>query len=260
MGERLFGPDSMMWRINRESVLLLGGRSALLLQLAHPLVAAGVGDHSNFPADAVKRLRRTLDSMLSIVFGDVETARQMVESVNRIHEHVNGVAADGRSYSALDTHLMLWVHATLVDSSLRVYEACVATLTDEDRARYYEETKVVGELFGIPSAELPPTIEDMREWMNEMIASGQVVVTPLARDLAAAILKPVAFVPLRIARSAAVVEAGLLPKAIRDGYGLKLSRPRSAVLALGGSTSKFLWPKLPRGLRAWSLAKKAESS
>jgi uncharacterized protein (DUF2236 family) len=259
MSEWLFGPDSMMWRINRESVLLLGGRSALLMQLAHPLVAAGVADHSDFPSDSVKRLRRTLDSMLSIVFGDEESARRTAAAVNRVHQHVNGVAMDGRSYSALDSHLMQWVHSTLVDSSVRVYEACVATLTDEELARYYEESKVVGELFGIPRADLPASLQEMRDWMREMIASGEVVVTPLAREIAAPILKSLPFVPLRLARSAAVVEAGLLPRSIREGYGLKLSRPRSAVLALGRSTSRLLWPRLPHGLRAWSLAKKAES-
>jgi uncharacterized protein (DUF2236 family) len=258
MGEYLFGPDSMMWRINRESVLIVGGRAALLMQLAHPLVAAGVGDHSDFRSDPIKRLRRTLDAMLSIVFGDEETARRTADAVNRVHQHVNGVAGDGRSYSALDTHLMQWVHATLVDSSVRVYEACVATLTDEERSRYYEETKVVGELFGIPRSDLPARLGDMREWMREMIASGEVVVTPLAREIAAPILKSLPFVPLRLARSAAFVEAGLLPRPIREGYGLKLSRPRSALLAVGRSTSRLLWPRLPRAVRAWSTAKKAE--
>ena len=74
MTDWLFGPGSMMWTVNRESVLLLGGRAALLMQLAHPLVAAGVADHSDFRSDSLRRLRRTLDSMLSIIFGDVETA------------------------------------------------------------------------------------------------------------------------------------------------------------------------------------------
>jgi hypothetical protein len=91
-----------------------------------------------------------------------------------------------------------------------------------------------------------------------MIDSGEVTVTPLARDLAAPILKTFRFVPLRLARSTAFVEAGLLPAPIREGYGLSLGRPTSAVLAVGGSTSRALWKRLPRRLRAWPAARSAE--
>src|SRR5918996_372742 len=159
----------MMWRINRESVLLLGGRATLLMQLAHPLVAAGVADHSNFRTDPFGRLRRTLDTMLTIVFGTEEQARQVAEGVTRLHDRVVGTAPDGRSYRARDPRLLLWVHATLVEGSRKVYEACVAPLTDDERAAYYNETKTVARLFEIPAEHVPPTHRDLKMWMRQMV-------------------------------------------------------------------------------------------
>ena len=248
----------MTWRINRESVLLLGGRGALLMQLAHPLVAAGVADHSDFPNGAVRRLRRTLDTMLAIVFGDRATAVATARGVNEVHRKVIGTAPDGREYSARDPHLMLWVHATLVDSSIRVYEACVARLTDEELERYYEETKVTAALFGIPKSIIPETLADLRAWMDELIASGEVKVTPQARQLANAVLRPVRFVPSRVAEASAFITAALLPKEIRDGYGLKTGRPTAAVLSLGRRASRRLLPLMPSTFRTLPAARVAE--
>ena len=71
----LFGPDSLTWRVNREGALLLGGGRALLLQVAHPLVAAGVSQHSNYREDPFGRLYRTLDTVTTIVFGSASDAK-----------------------------------------------------------------------------------------------------------------------------------------------------------------------------------------
>ncbi|MGH2730544.1 MAG: oxygenase MpaB family protein [Actinomycetota bacterium] len=249
MSESLFGPDSMTWRINRESVLLLGGRATLLMQLAHPLVAAGVADHSRFRDDPTRRLLRTLETMYEIVFGDTEAAEAAAARVNAVHDHVRGVAPDGTEYSARDPRLLLWVHATLVDSALRVYEGCVASLSTEEANAYYEESKVIAKLFGVPETTTPETLLDLRAWMAECVASGVVVVTPLARELAEPIIRPLRIVPRRIARASAIVTAALLPEAIREGYGLKLGRSRSAVLALGGRAARLVVPRVPEFLR-----------
>jgi uncharacterized protein (DUF2236 family) len=251
MSEWLFGPDSMMWRINRESVLLLGGRATLLMQIAHPLVAAGVAAHSNFRAEPLRRLKSTLDAMLSIIFGDEDTAREVAAGVNRVHERVVGEAPDGTPYSARDPKLLLWVFATLVESSVRVYEACVAPLSDAERARYYEESKVIAGLFNIPQEHVPATFEALRAWMRSMIEGGEVAVGPLARELAAPILNPLGFVPDRLARIGHLVTPALLPRPIREGYGLKVGRSRAALLALGRGASKAVWPRLPAAVRNW---------
>src|SRR5439155_18823090 len=107
----LFGPDSAIWRVNRESAVTLGGTCALLMQLAHPRVAAGVRDHSRFEEDTVGRLRRTLDLTMTIVFGSRRAAMHAIRLINTRHRAVKGAG-----YSALDPELLMWVHATLVYS------------------------------------------------------------------------------------------------------------------------------------------------
>jgi uncharacterized protein (DUF2236 family) len=251
--EYMFGPDSMMWKINRESILLLGGRAALLMQLAHPLVAAGVADHSDFRADPIKRLKRTLEATLAIVFGDVETAHASIESINAVHASVSGVSPSGRRYSAMDPKLLLWVHSTLTDSAVQVYESCFGELPQDEIDRYYAETKVVAELFGIPESTIPESLDAMRAWMNDLIESGEVRVTDQARELAEHILRPVRIIPLRIARSSAFVAASFLPEPIREGYGLKVGRSGRTVLALGGRASRAVLPRLPVRLRSLPL-------
>src|SRR5213076_666668 len=103
---------------NGEAALILAGPRALLMQIAHPLVAAGVAQHSGFPAGAYRRLARTMQAMLAISFGDSEQARRAAERVTSLHRTVSGRSAAGRGYSALDPELLAWVWATLVDSAL----------------------------------------------------------------------------------------------------------------------------------------------
>jgi uncharacterized protein (DUF2236 family) len=248
----------MMWRISRESVTLLGGRATVLMQLAHPLVAAGVADHSDFRSDPLGRLRRTLETMYTIVFGTVEEAEAAAEGVASVHRKVFGTASDGRSYSAQDPHLQLWVHATLVDSSVRVYEMFVAPLDTDEIADYYEETQVVGRLFGIPEEFLPSTYAELMQWMDDMMASGEVFVTELARELAEPILRPLRIVPRAFSERSALITPALLPEPIRTGYGLKLGWPRNALVAAGGRAGRLLVPRLPGILRNHPAAREAE--
>lgn len=257
MSEWLFGPGSMMWKVNRESVLLLGGRAALLMQLAHPLVAAGVAEHSDFQSDALGRLRRTLDVMLSITFGKVETAEKMMRRVDAVHSRVKGTAPDGRAYSAQDPYLSKWVFTTLVYTSVGVYEAAVAKLSDKESQQLYEESLVIARLFGIPDEIMPATRHELMEWMHDMIHSDEIEVTPLARELADAILRPVRFVPSGVARRSAIVERALLPAKLREGYGLKRGLPDSVILSLGRGATRVTLPLVPRRLRLLPAARAA---
>src|SRR3954453_13673044 len=136
----LYGPASEAWRLNREAMLLLGaGPRALLLQLAHPQVAAGVADHSDFRADPWRRLQGTLRSYLTIVYGTGSTARAEIRRLNELHRTITGP-----TYRARDPELALWVHATLVDSTIVVADRWLAPLTRDRRARYYEEALPLG--------------------------------------------------------------------------------------------------------------------
>src|SRR5438552_3181009 len=141
----LYPEDSVTRRVNRENVLLLGGGRALLMQLAHPKVAAGVDEHSDFRSRPVHRLRRTIRMTMAIVFGDRDTALAAARAVNHTHSKVRG-----RDYRALDPDLLQWVHATLIDSALVTYETFVKPLTPGEREDFYQESKLPGELPGIP--------------------------------------------------------------------------------------------------------------
>jgi len=257
MSKWLFGPDSMVWKVNRESVLLLGGRAALLMQLAHPLVAAGVNNHSDFRNDPIRRLQRTLDVMLSITFGDVEAATKMMRRVDAVHSKVTGVAADGRRYSAQDPELAKWVFTTLVYTSVAVYEACVGTLSEDEARQHYDEALVIARMFGIPDELMPSSRRALMSWMHETIDSDTIEVTPLARDLAGEILRPVRIVPRRVAETSAIVTRALLPPKLRAGYRLKSGPADSIALAVARRAARVTLPLMPSVVRVLPAARAA---
>lgn len=219
----LYGPDSEAWRLNREAMLLLGaGPRALLLQIAHPLVAAGVDEHSDFRADPWRRLQGTLRSFLRIVYGTGPVARAEIRRLNEFHRTITGPG-----YTARDPALSLWVHATLIDSTLVANDAWLTPLSHDRRAAYYAETRPIGRALGVPEALLPKDIDAFDAYVADQIGrDGPVRVGPLARELAGSILRP----PLpgslgRLAVPKVVYDwtmwpaLGLLPPTIREAYG-----------------------------------------
>jgi uncharacterized protein (DUF2236 family) len=213
----LFDEDSITRRVNRENILLLGGGRALLMQIAHPKVAAGVDEHSDFRSHPIRRLRRTIRMTMAIVFGDRETALGAARAVNQVHANVRG-----SDYRALDPDLLLWVHATLADTALVTYETFVQRLAAREREEFYAEFKLLGELLGIPRDRFPGTYADFEAYLAQMMsANGPVRVDSRALELAAQILRP----PLRLLPGPAmlplnVVTTGLLPAALREQYRL----------------------------------------
>src|SRR2546428_250566 len=160
----LLGPHSILWRVNRESAVTLAGTCAILMQFAHPKVAAGVREHSRYQVDAVGRLRRTLDLTLAIVFGPRPAALEAVRAINARHRSVRGPG-----YSATDPELLLWVHATLVYSAIRGYRALVGPLTDAEADQYYQDTKEIGVLLGIPREIFPERVDAFEAYLERLI-------------------------------------------------------------------------------------------
>src|SRR6266567_4291650 len=181
----LFAEDSITRRVNRENILLLGGGRALLMQLAHPKVAAGVDEHSDFRSHPIRRLRRTIRMTMAIVFGDRDTALAAARAVNQTHGRVRG-----HEYRALDPDLLLWVHATLVDSALVTYDTFVRALSPRERDEFFQESKLLGELLGIPRERFPVMYDDFVDYMDGMLSDGSVRVGPLAIDLGRPVVRP----------------------------------------------------------------------
>ena len=254
----LFGPGSVSWRVDRELIVLGGGSRALLLQAAHPSVAAGVAQHSTYATDPFGRLMRTLDSSFAVVFGSRSEAEATLRRVNAIHAAVRGQRPDGMAYSAMEPEALLWVHATLVDTALRVYGRFVAPISAEDEQRYHEESAAVGLALGIPAADMPGTIVELRAWMDAMIADGRVRVTPDARRIARTVLYPTR-VPPRIAWDVAhLVSLSTLPEVIRRQYGIGWSAARERGMEQLAAISRQLLPRVPGLLRTAPQARAAD--
>jgi len=239
--EGLFREGCWLRKISGEQVLLFGGGRALLLEVAHPLVAAGVADHSDFRQDPFGRLQRTLDAMSAIVFSKRDVALAAVRGVERAHQRIRGSLesaagpfAAGTPYSGRDPELVQWVWATLVDTSLVVYERFVEDLSDEIRERYYADHRSVGSLLGVPEELLPADHVAFRAWYGETLESEALTVTDTARAIAASVLDPV--VPLPGTGLVRNLTAGLLPSRLRQAYGLAWDDSRAAqVEALSAS-------------------------
>ncbi|HKC18322.1 MAG TPA: oxygenase MpaB family protein [Candidatus Dormibacteraeota bacterium] len=248
MRQGLFTDDQVIRRVNRENVLLLGGGRALLMQLAHPKVAAGVDEHSDFRQRPMYRLRRTVRLTMAIVFGDRETAMAAARNVNRVHARVKGP-----DYHALDPDLLLWVHATLVDSALATYETFVRPLSARQRQDFYEQMNTAAQLLGVPPARFPPTFAAFRDYIDSMITD-ELRVGQIAFELSRLVLRPrvmripgVMFVPLEL------VTTGLLPVLLREQYRLGWGRSQERVFRLFTRALPKLIAVTPPVLRVWPL-------
>ncbi len=254
----LFGPGSVSWRVDRELLVLAGGSCALLMQAAHPSVAAGVVEHSTYATDPFGRLFRTLESSFSVVFGSRSEARRTIRRVNAIHAAVRGTRHDGEPYSALDPEALLWVHATLVDTALRVHGRFVAPVSPSDEQRYHEESARVAVALGVPASAIPPTIVELRSWMDGRITSGEISVTPAARRIARTVLYPSRILP-RVAWDAAhIISLATLPDAIRRGYRIGWSASRERGVERIAATTRAIVPLIPAPVRFAPQARAAQ--
>jgi uncharacterized protein (DUF2236 family) len=221
----MLGPGTVTWRVNREGTLLAGGGRALLLQVAHPLVGAGVAQHSNYRQEPWQRLYRTMDTTVKIVFGDPETSQSAASKLSRRHAPVKGTAEDGRRYSALDPDLLLWVWATLVDTSVVVHELVFEPLSAADRETFLGEQHRFAHACGVPEGTCPATWADFRAYF-ESVLENDLRVTDAARDVADSIGNVPLPGPLRLAEGYAsrlnsALTAGLLHPKLRAEYGYR---------------------------------------
>ena len=258
MSDGYFSPDSAIRRIGREAVLMLGGGRALLMQAAHPLVAAGIVEHSHYADEPWRRLARTMTMLYTIVFGTKVEADRAGAAVRAVHERVGGRLAErvgryaaGTRYAASDPDLMLWVHSTLVDTGVVMYETYVGQLSADDREAFFREMNVVAEVFGTPRSVLPATFAEFEDYRRAMVSGGELAVGPPARAVASVVLDPPVPAALKPAfRALRPTTIGLLPESLRDQYGLRWGGGRGRVLATSaGFARSVLVPLLPPAVR-----------
>lgn len=253
----MYGPDTVTWRVGREAVLLVGGGRALILQVAHPLVAAGVEQHSRYDSDPWGRLYRTIDATCRIAFGDRKTSAEAAAALRRVHARVTGTAADGTPYEANRPDLLLWVWATLLDTSLLVYRRYVGSLSRDEIQRYYQEQARFAVACGVPAGAWPDDYYSFREYF-ETVVEDELHPTEDSRRIAASVLGAGVPLPLRpVSAALNLATVGLLPATLRDRFGYEWGTARQSLLDASTLAIRRVIPLVPSPLRELPAARGA---
>ena len=243
-----FGPNSMMWRVNKEITVLFGGARALLMHAAHPLIAAGARQTSFYQRDPWKRLIRTLSLQNSLTFGTKQEADESANRINKLHEVIKGKdEVSGGIYDALDHEQLLWVHACLQISSIYFYELTVKKLTDEEKNQYHIENIKAAEMCLVDRSIIPETHDGLKEWVIEKSRKKDyLMTTDVAEDVKDIIgggpvpghIKPIwPFI--------AFTAFNTLPPEFKKIYGIQKSKTKNLILAFNLKFLKITRPFLP---------------
>jgi uncharacterized protein (DUF2236 family) len=251
----VFGPSSMMWHIDREAAIFLGAGRALLLQLAHPWIAAAIAQHSQTLADPIGRFHRTFNTMFTMVFGTTEQALAAARRLHRRHACISGTLpeatgafAAGSRYEANDVTALRWVHATLVETTVVAYQLVCSPLSAEERELYWSEARLFAALLGIPQDVLPWSWRDFADYNERMYQSDVLTISHDARKIAGAVLSS-AGAGLPIPSWYRTLTARLLPVRIREEFGLPYGEIEHRSTGRALSALRNVYPWVPAGLR-----------
>jgi uncharacterized protein (DUF2236 family) len=254
-------PGSVTWRYASDARLLSTGAYAILLQVAHPTVGAGVSEHSEFRADPWGRLLRTLDYVYAMTYGGAELAGETARQIREMHKRIKGVRPDGERYHALEPGAYAWVHATLVHSIVRGHKLLGKPMSSTEIECLYAEWRRSGELIGVRERDLPEGWTAFRAYFDEMVAE-RLERTPAVEEVLEALGDPVGpelnFLPQSawcVARVPAVhqielVTGGLLGQDLRERLGVPWSRSKERELRVLATASRAMTPLLPPTLRS----------
>ena len=243
-----FGPNSMMWKVNKEITVLFGGARALLMHAAHPLIAAGARQTSFYQRDPWKRLIRTLSLQNSVTFGTKEEADESADRINRLHEVIKGEdEISGGTYDALDHEQLLWVHACLQISSIYFYEKTVKKLSDDEKNQYHKENMKAADLVLVDTSIMPKTHKELKNWVIEKSREKDYLLfTDVAKDVQDIIAGgPVPTHIKPIWPFIAFTAFNTLPREFKILYGIKESKIKDIILKFNLNFLKITRPFLP---------------
>ncbi len=238
----VYGPDSLHWEVFREPILVVGGLRAIALQVAHPMVAAGVATNSRYRQDVIGRARRTFVAMYEMVFGSRGEAITASRRVFRLHNRVRSVVPEvetgpwaGEEVRAQDPRLLDWVLGTCLATGLDVFETFVRPLSLDEKRRYYQESMRMGMQFGLLPEHRQPDWDSFQRWFQAMLEGDELMASPQAREVVHDLFNNV------VTRGPLdeLITAALLPERWREAYGLRF-----------GPTERRAWGALVGGLRA----------
>mgnify|MGYP001264099606 FL=1 len=256
-----FGPQSMMWKVNKEITVLFGGARALLMHAAHPLIAAGARQTSFYQRDPWKRLIRTLSLQNSVTFGTKNEADESAHRINKLHEVIKGKdEVSGGTYDALDHEQLLWVHACLQISSIYFYEKTVKKLSDEDKNQYHLENMIAAEMVLVDKNQMPKTHEGLKQWVIDKSKEKDYLIhTDVAKDVQDIIAGgPVPTHIKPIWPFIAFTAFHTLPKEFKDLYNIKTTPLKRYILSFNLLFLKFTRPFLPPFFRLIAPARWAQ--
>jgi uncharacterized protein (DUF2236 family) len=254
------GPATITWSRAGDARTFLAAGYALLLQVSHPTVGAGVSEHSQFRREPWGRLLRTLDYTYTMVYGGPQAAGEMGQRIRGFHRHIRGTGPDGHPYHALEPGAYAWVHATLADAIVRAHERFGRPLDAHQRESFWSEWRALGRLLGIRAGDLPPDWQGFSDYFEGMVA-GTLAHTAAVDDVLEALARPappalrllrepawtLARVPLGHVLALATV--GLLGQPLRQRFGLRWSPAQERQLRALGSALRASTPLMPSSLR-----------
>src|SRR5437899_2684762 len=253
-------PSTITWRRAGDARLLIAAGYALLLQVSHPTVGAGVSEHSEFKRDPWGRLLRTLDYSYTMVYGGPQAAGEMGRRIRAFHKRIRGVAPDGRAYNALEPQAYAWVHATLANAIVEAHARFGRALCAAERERFWAEWRALGRLLGIREGDLPQGWTRFAAYFDEMVG-GTLEHTPAVDEVLAALARPAppaAALPVPgwsavrrpLGHVLGLASAGLLPSVLRRRFGISWTRANELELRSLGALLRATTPLMPGWLRS----------
>jgi uncharacterized protein (DUF2236 family) len=260
--EHYFPPGrSMARRVHGDrAVGLLYGQRALLIGALEPLTYTGTMLSTLSGNRPFERLTRTAKIQETVFLGTREEADAALAKVRRLHETVKGKLPEsagkfpaGTPFSAFDPKLMLWTLAVIADSGRAMYETLVRPLDPEELEALWQDYVRFGELFGLPSSEVPGSHIEFKAWFDGMIAAPDTQVTEHGLEMAplVAFRQPVP-TPARgnIALQNHMVK-GTLPPRVREIFGIRWNGAHEssfrAIVAAHRSVRRVLPYRMRRG-------------
>ncbi|WP_067897604.1 oxygenase MpaB family protein [Nocardia vaccinii] len=263
------GPDSVAWRVFGDLTFVFGASRRLLIDVAHPVVAAGVRDYSVFETDPYGRAERTVDMIMGVVYGRAE-ALATAQRLRDLHRQFTGELPGGGRYSALNPEAFHWVHASLVHGVVTLQQILGRGWKPGEAERFYQEMRQVGRLYGVREKDMPPDWASFRAWFDEM-ARNELERSDMT-DRVFAVLSSPTPPPFPVLRwgfvwnhtvrpiaggTNAVITAGLLPPELRELLGVPWGRGRRLLFTTFAVILRNTVPRLPDFARLVPQARRA---
>lgn len=259
------GPDSITWRFAGDARTLLAAGYALVLQVAHPVIGAGVAEHSSYAQDPWRRLFRTLDFTNALIYAEPPVAAEVARRVRARHRQIKGVMPDGSRYHALAPDAYAWVWASLFLSLTAAHDRFGSRLAGAQRDELWREWRGLGRLLGIRERDLPPGLAGFEDYcdgvLSDVLEDNQTVhaVLESLRHPAEPPLPRYVQPAWRIGRlpsahTIGLATVGMLSPALRERFGLRWTLPQELELRALCAASRAATPLMPGRLRVFGPA------